>query len=90
MELEAARVGTSVRVQLDYGEPPLQGALGTIQNRYGVPEYTAFEVLFADGRTKLFWAHQLEEAKETPLTSSGGGSSGSLTRRGLRLCLLTP
>ena len=65
MELEVAQVGTRVRVQLDYGEPPpLQGALGTIQKRYGVPEYTAFEVLFADGRTKLFWEHQLEEAKE--------------------------
>ena len=64
MELEAARVGTRVRVQLDYGEPPLQGALGTIQKRYEVPEYTAFEDMFPDGRTKLFWAHQLEEARE--------------------------
>ena len=55
MELEAARVGTRVRVQLDYGEPQRQGSVGTIQKRYGVPEYTAFEVLFPDGRTKLFW-----------------------------------
>ena len=62
--LEGTRVGTRVRVQLDYGEPHLQGALGTIQKRYGIPEYTAFEVLFPDGRTKLFWEHQLEEAKE--------------------------
>ena len=65
MELEAARVGTRVRVQLDYGEPPLQGSLGTIQKRYEVPEYTAFEVLFSDGQTELFWEHQLEEARET-------------------------
>ena len=55
MELEGARVGTTVQVQLDYGEPHLQGALGTIQKRYGVPEYTAFDVLLPDGRTKLFW-----------------------------------
>jgi len=64
MELEAARVGMRVQVQLDYGEPSLQGSVGTIQKRYEVPEYTAFEVLFADGRTKLFWEHQLEEAKD--------------------------
>ena len=64
MELEAARVGTRVQVQLDYIEPQRQGAVGTIKKRYGVPEYTAFEVLFSDGRTMLFWEHQLEEAKE--------------------------
>ena len=64
MELEAARVGTRVRVQLDYGEPSLQGAVGTIKKRYGIPEYTAFEVLFPDGQLELFWGHQLEEAKE--------------------------
>ena len=64
MDLEGARVGTTVQVQLDYGEPSLQGARGTIQKRYGVPEYTAFEVLFPDGRTKLFWEHQLEEVRE--------------------------
>ena len=44
--------------------PSVQGSIGTIKKRYGVPEYTAFEVLFPDGRTKLFWEHQLEEAKE--------------------------
>jgi hypothetical protein len=64
MELEAVGVGTRVRVQLDYGEPDLQGAVGTVQRRYGVPEYTAFEVLFSDGRTKLFWEHQLEVVRE--------------------------
>jgi hypothetical protein len=64
IELEGARVGTRVRVRLDYGEPHLQGSVGTIQKRYGVPEYTAFDVLLPDGRTKLFWEHQLEEVRE--------------------------
>ena len=64
MEWEAARAGTRVQVQLDYGEPQRQGAVGTIQKRYEVPEYTAFEVLFPDGRLELFWEHQLEEARE--------------------------
>ena len=64
MELEAAGVGTRVRVQLDYRKPQRQGAVGTIKRRYGVPEYTAFEVLFPDGQLELFWEHQLEEVRE--------------------------
>ena len=63
MELEAARVGTRVRVQLDYRKPHLQGSVDTIQKRYGVPEYTAFDVLFPDGKSELFWEHQLEEVR---------------------------
>jgi len=43
--------------------------VGTIQKHYGAPEYTAFEVLFLDGRKELFWDHQLEEAKESPSLS---------------------
>ena len=64
MELEVAQVGTRVRVQLDYREPQRQGSVGTIKKRYGVPDYTAFDVLLPDGRTKLFWEHQLEEVRE--------------------------
>jgi hypothetical protein len=63
-ELEEAQVGTRVRVQVDYREPQRRGSVGTIKKRYGVAEYTAFEVLFADGQTELFWDHQLEEAME--------------------------
>ena len=67
--LEEVQVGTRVRVQVDYRDPQRRGLVGTIQKRYGVAEYTAFEVLFADGHTELFWDHQLEEAKE-PSTRS--------------------
>jgi hypothetical protein len=64
MDLENTRLGTRVLVQLDYRKPHRQGALGTIKKRYRIPDYTAFEVLFPDGKTELFWEHQLEEAKE--------------------------
>jgi hypothetical protein len=63
-QLEEAQVGTRVQVQVDYRDPQRRGAVGTIHKRYGVAEYTAFEVLFADGQSELFWDHQLEEAKE--------------------------
>ena len=55
---------------MDYRDPQRRGAVGTIQKRYGVAEYLAFEVLFADGQTELFWDHQLKEAKESALRSN--------------------
>ena len=64
MDLENARLGTTVLVQLDYRKPQRQGSVGTIKKRYGIPDYTTFEVLFPDGKSELFWEHQLEEAKE--------------------------
>ena len=54
---------------MDYRDPQRRGAVGTIQKCYGVAEYKAFEVLFADGQTELFWDHQLEKAKESALRS---------------------
>ena len=67
--LEEAQVGTRVRVQVDYRDPKRRGAIGTIQKCYGVAEYRAFEVLFSDGSSELFWDHQLEEAREPSLRS---------------------
>lgn len=38
---------------------------GTIEHRFGHPEYLAFDVRLDDGRLELFWAHGLESAEET-------------------------
>ena len=65
MELEDARLGTSVLVRSDYRDSHRQGAVGTMKKRYGTPDYRVFEVMFPDGQTELFWDHQLEEAKES-------------------------
>ena len=69
MALEEAQIGTRVRVLLDDRDPQRRGSVGTIHKCYGVAEYRAFEVLFADGQTELYWDHQLEEAKEPSLWS---------------------
>ena len=66
MELEDARVGTSVQVLSDYRKPDRQGWVGTIKKRYGTRHYKAFEVLFPDGQSELFWDHQLEESHKPP------------------------
>jgi len=77
MDLEGARLGKSVLVRLDCRDSHRQGAIGTIRKRYGTSDYRAFEFLFPDGQTELFWDHQLEETKEFSPRPSGVGSSGS-------------
>ena len=67
VHLADARAGTSVRVRSDYRKPHRRGAVGTVRKRYGNPDYTVFEVSFPDGKTELFWDHQLEVAKEGPI-----------------------
>jgi hypothetical protein len=68
-QLEDVQIGTRVRVQVEYRDPQRRGSVGTIHKRYGVAEYMAFEVLFADGQTELYWDHQLEEAKKSAFGS---------------------
>jgi hypothetical protein len=62
---ESAPIGMSVQVLSDYRKPSRQGMVGTIKKRYGTLHYTAFEVLFPDGQTQLFWDYQLKEIKQT-------------------------
>jgi hypothetical protein len=58
------RKGTLVRVSADYGDPYLRGRIGTVRRQYGGRSYTAFEVEFEKGESKLFWHHEVEEAEE--------------------------
>jgi len=56
MVSEEATIGARVRV----GESGWRGLTGTISARWGNPEYLALDVLLEDGRTQLFWHHELE------------------------------
>jgi hypothetical protein len=38
--------------------------LGTIEHRFGRPEYVALDVRLDDGQLELFWAHGLEGAEQ--------------------------
>jgi hypothetical protein len=40
--------------------PQWRGLTGTISGRWGDPEYPALDVLMDDGRSHLFWHHELE------------------------------
>jgi len=61
---EEARIGKRVRVQADHRRTALRGLVGTIEKRWGNPDYVALDVLLEDGRSELFWYHELVEVAE--------------------------
>ena len=69
MRSEAAQIGNQVRVGEGSGLPPgLRGLTGTLSgkwaNPWGPPEDLVLEVWLENGRTRLFWNHELEELGE--------------------------
>ena len=63
-EEEEVRVGTKVRVLECLRDPRLRGLVGEVSRVHGNTDYRAVDVRFGDGRSSLFWAHELEEAGE--------------------------
>ena len=61
---EEARIGKRVRIRADHRSTALRGLEGTIENRWGNPDHVALDVLLDDGRSELFWYHELEEIAE--------------------------
>ena len=59
---QVRQISMRVRVKRTYSMPELKGQVGTINQRYRGVHYPAFKVCFEDGRSELFWSHELEEA----------------------------
>jgi hypothetical protein len=62
---EQAQIGKRVRVHENFGLPSeLRGLTGTLSgkwtNPWGSPEDLVLEVRLDNGRTRLFWHHELE------------------------------
>ncbi len=62
MSFEEIRVGTRVRVRGDHRVESRRGTVGKIMGRYGGREHVAVDVRLSDGRRRLFWPGDLEEA----------------------------
>jgi hypothetical protein len=61
MITDRARVGKKVKVRGDRYEPEVRGVVGSVLRCYGEPEYMALEVIPKDGRSRIFWHHEVEE-----------------------------
>jgi len=59
---EQAQIGARVRVGESGLRSEWRGLTGTIIGRWGHPEYVALDVRLEDGRSQLFWHHELEDA----------------------------
>ena len=58
---EEMQVGKRVRVRDIPRTTTWRSQEGTIAERWGDPTYSALDVDLDDGRTELFWHHELEE-----------------------------
>jgi hypothetical protein len=50
-----------VRVKKKHWRSEFGGMLGTVEHRWGNPDYPALDVRLEDGPLVLFWFHELEE-----------------------------
>jgi hypothetical protein len=64
MQSHEALIGARVRVLETDRRADLRGMFGTIEHRWGHPEYVALDVRLDDGQLELFWAHGLESAEQ--------------------------
>lgn len=65
LQSHEALIGARVRVLETDRRAELRGMLGTIEHRWGHPEFLALDVRLDDGQLELFWAHGLQSAEET-------------------------
>ena len=64
MQPREALIGARVRVLETDRRVELRGMLGTIEHRWGHPEYLALDVRLDNGQMKLFWPRGLESAEQ--------------------------
>jgi hypothetical protein len=58
-------IGARVRLGESELRSAWRGLTGTISARWGNPDYPTLDVLLEDGRTRLFWHHELEKIAES-------------------------
>jgi hypothetical protein len=63
MQAHEPQLGMSVQVNDRPWRSEFGGMLGTVEHRWGAPEYPALDVRLDDGRLVLFWFHELDEAR---------------------------
>ena len=70
MQPYEAQPGVAVRVKEKHWKSGFGGLLGTVEQRWGHPDHPALDVRFGDGRSELFWFHELEKTDVETATHS--------------------
>jgi hypothetical protein len=61
MQSHEPHPGMLVQVNDGLWRSEFAGMVGTVEHRWGNPDYPALDVRLEDGRMMLFWFHELEE-----------------------------
>lgn len=61
MQAHEPRLGMLVRVKEGHWKAKFSGMRGTVEHRWGHPDYPALDVRLDNGRLELFWFHELDE-----------------------------
>ena len=61
LQSHEARKGITVRVKEGHWKSKFGGMRGTVEQRWGAPEYPALDVRLENGRLELFWFHELDK-----------------------------
>ena len=61
LQSHEARTGITIRVNEKHWKSRYRGMRGTVEHKWGTPEYPALDVRLEDGRLELFWFHELDE-----------------------------
>ncbi len=64
LQSHEALIGARVKVLETDRRAEIRGMFGTIEHRFGHPEYVALDVRLDDGQLELFWAHGLESVEQ--------------------------
>ncbi len=64
MKSDEAHIGKRVRVRESLHRADLKGKEGTIRARWGNAGHVALDVVLDDGRSQLFWYHELEGVED--------------------------
>jgi hypothetical protein len=63
MQAQDPQLGMMVRVRKGHWKSKFGGMRGTVEHKWGHPDYPALDVRLDDGRLELFWFHELDEAR---------------------------
>ena len=63
MKAEDVQLGMLVQVSQLHSKLDYRGQTGVVQQRFGNVHYAAFDIQFLDGRSELFWHHELDESQ---------------------------
>lgn len=64
MESHEARLGIAVQVKPGHWKSRFNGLRGTVEHVWGHPDYPALDVRLDNGRSELFWFHELDMIQE--------------------------